>query len=141
MIKIRIWRKASPVFIVAILLFTVVMVRGGGSANSSSWVMSRNVYENRLNGGFSISVGSARSGTRNQTFNLTSRELSSIHVGSQSDSGEIILIISQRNGAENRYDISNFEGSLPIVGLYAGRIRFSLQYDSIRNSNTTIRWR
>jgi len=113
-------------------------------ANSAVWRTSVNVQERSSAGRFTISVGSASSGTRNRTFNLTAEELSSIYVTSTSQSGEIILVISQNgelDGTETRLDISNFEGNVPVDGLTAGRIRFSLQFEGIRGSDTVISWR
>ncbi|MCL2401446.1 MAG: hypothetical protein FWC90_02245 [Oscillospiraceae bacterium] len=102
-----------------------------------------NVQERSTAGNFSISVGSASRGTRNRTFNLTADELASIHVSSTSAEGEIILVISS-NGAEDgteiRQNISNFDGYLSADSLNPGRIRLSLRFEGIRNSNTTISW-
>jgi len=113
------------------------------TGNSSTWSMSTNVRENRTSDSFTISVGTARSGTRNVTFELTADELASLNVISTSESGEIILVISQDgrlDGTEIRIDISNFSGAIPASELSAGLIRFSLQYDTIRDSNTVISW-
>jgi len=141
--------KSKPMGIKLIALFTLlaalfVVASCSDGANSAVWRTSVNVQESSSNGRFAISVGSASSGTRNRTFNLTAEELSSIHVTSTSDSGEIILVISQDgelDGTEARLDISNFEGYVPTDELSAGRIRFTLHFESIRGSDTVIIWR
>ena len=128
-------------FVVFAALFTLTACADG--ANSSSWRNSVNQTERSIDGGFVIYVGSARSGHRNRTFTLSSDELASIHVESSSESGEIILIISQdgaEDGTEVRLDISNFTGSVSVDDLTPGRIRFSLRFEDIRSSVTTIRW-
>jgi len=112
-------------------------------ANSASWRMSSNINERRLNNGFEINVGSASSGRRNQTFNLTEEQLSSINISSLSAEGEITLVISQNgeeDGTEIVIDISNFEGSISADTLSPGRIRFSLRFEGVRTTNTTITW-
>jgi len=135
----KFYRVLSAIVLVSMLL-TLTACDG---ANSSSWRTSVNVSERRLNNGFEISVGSTSSGRRNQTFTLTSEQLASIHATSTSEEGEIILVISQdgaEDGTEVVLDISNFTGYIYEGSLEAGRIRFSLRYDGIRNSSTIIIW-
>jgi len=126
------------------MLITVLLTLAAcDSANSSSWRMSVNVSERSLNDGFIINVGSANSGRRNQTFNLSAEQLASIHVTSTSGEGEIVLVISQdgeEDGTEIVQDISNFIGYISADSLSPGRIRFSLRYDGVRNSETTVVW-
>ena len=137
--------RLYTIFITSILfaaLFTLTAC--GDGANSSSWRNSVNQTERNIDGGFVITVGSAASGQRNRTFELSADELASIHVDSTSEAGEIILIISQdgaEDGTEVRLDISNFTGDVSTDDLTSGRIRFSLRYEDIRNSDTTISWR
>ena len=134
-------KKLLAITLLLVLLFSLTACSEG--ANSSVWRNSVNQSENSFNGGFTITVGSARSGRRNRTFDLTIDELASIHITSTSTSGEIILIVSQdgeEDGTEVRLDISNFTGYLYAPDLNPGRIRFSLQFEEIRNSETTISW-
>ena len=131
---------ALSALLAALFIFTAC----ADGANSAVWRTSVNVQERSSGGQFSISVGSASRGTRNRTFNLTAEELASINVTSSSNSGEIILTISQNgelDGTETRLDISNFNGDVPVDGLTAGRIRFSLQFEDVRGSDTVISWR
>ena len=143
--KNKIKNRLSVIYIAFILLpvlFALTACSEG--ANSSSWRNSVNQTERSIDGGFVIAVGSARSGHRNRTFNLSADELTSIHVNSTSAAGEILLIISQdgaEDGTEVRLDISNFTGYVPANDLTSGPIRFSLRFEDIRNSETTIRWR
>jgi len=137
-------RGIYVIFMLLALLASLFIFTACDGANSSVWRTSVNVQESSSAGRFSISVGSASRGTRNRTFNLTAEELASINVASTSNSGEIILVISQNgelDGTEIRIDISNFDGNVPVDRLTAGRIRFSLQFEDIRGSNTVISWR
>ena len=114
--------------------------------NSASWTMVSNNREQTLNQGFSISVGSARSGTRNRTFNLNDSQLSNLFVESTIESGSLVLTISQNgelDGSEVVIDLSgNFEGHIDTSSLSAGNIRLSFRYeDNVRNSNTIVTWR
>jgi len=133
-----------PLFMLLSLLTALLVLTSCDGANSAVWRTSVNVNESSSAGQFSISVGSASRGTRNRTFNLTAEELASVHVESTSESGEIILVISQNgelDGTETRLDISNFAGNVPVEGLTAGRIRFSLQFETVRGSDTVVSWR
>ena len=136
-------KKRRLVLSVFVLIAAVLVLAACDGANSSSWRNTVNQSERSFDGGFTITVGSARSGQRNRTFSLSADELGSIHVNSTSAEGEIILVISQ-NGAEDgtevRMDISNFTGYVPADDLTPGRIRFSLHFEGIRSSETTIRW-
>ena len=127
-----------------LLAMSLVLFTACDGANSAVWRMSVNVRESvQGNEGFSISVQSA-SGRRNRTFELDASQLQSIRIDSASESGEIILVISNNgneDGSEITLDISNFDGEVDASQLSAGRIRFSLRYDEIRNSQTTISWR
>jgi len=132
------------VIAVVVLVAALLALSSCDGANSSSWRMSVNQTERSFDGGFEITVGSARSGRRNRTFELTADELASIHVNSSSTAGEIHLVISQNgeeDGTEVVKDISNFVGYIDIDSLDPGRIRFSLRFEDVRNSETTIRWR
>ena len=134
-------KKLVAIMVLVAIVFVFIACDG---ANSSSWRMSVNQSERSFDGGFEITVGSARSGARNRTVNLTADELASIHVSSNSAEGEIILVVSQdgeEDGTEVRMDISNFNGYITAANLTPGRIRFSLRFEEIRNSETTIRWR
>jgi len=125
------------------LIAATLVVTACDGANSATWRTSVNVQERSSPGSFSISVGSASRGTRNRTFNLTAEDLANIHVNSSSAEGEITLVISQNgeeDGTEIRLDISNFEGYLSAESLSPGRIRFSLRFEGIRDSVTTISW-
>jgi len=126
------------------LIAALFVLTSCDGANSSVWRTSVNVQERSSAGQFSISVGSASRGTRNRTFTLTTEELGSIYVNSSSTSGEITLVISQDgelDGTETRLDISNFDGIVPVDGLTAGRIRFSLQFEDVRGTDTVVSWR
>jgi hypothetical protein len=130
--------------VLVLVLLLVLIVTACDGANSATWRRSVGVRENSSNSSFSISVRSASGGTRNRTFTLTDEELSSINVNSSSESGEIILTISQDgaiDGTEISMDISNFNGEISAVGLNGGRIRFSLRFDNVRDSSTVINWR
>jgi hypothetical protein len=125
-------------------LFTLTACDGTWGANSSSWTAAREHREGVYDGGFSVFIGSVGRGHRNRTFYLTADELSSIYVNSTSDEGEIILVISQdgtEDGTEVRLDVSNFDGYDATDTLSYGRIRFSLRFNNISNSETTLRWR
>lgn len=129
-------------FLLLALILTITACADG--ANSSVWRRSVGVQERSSGGSFSISLRSAASGTRNRTFTMTDEELLSISVNSSSESGEIILVISQdgaRDGTEIEKDISNFNGEISAEGLNAGRIRFTLLFDDVQDSSTVINWR
>ena len=113
-------------------------------ANGSVVFNSRQVDENTFDGGFSISYGSVTRGTRNRTYVLTVEELASIQVSSSSTKGKIVLVISQdgnEDGTEVTQDISNFDGQISADTLSSGDIRFSLRFEGIKDSDTTISWR
>ena len=135
----------KKLLVMLMLIVTIVVLTAcAEGANSSSWRMSVNQSERSFDGGFEITVGSARSGHRNRTVNLTADELASIRISSTSTDGEIILVISQdgeEDGTETILDISNFTDYITVANLNPGRIRFSLRFEDIRNSETTIRWR
>jgi len=136
----RILCLAIGVIFAASCLFLLTSCDG---PNSSSWTVVVNNREETFSGGFSQSVGSARSGHRNRTFDLTAAELANIHVDSSSE-GTITLTISQDgelDGTEVVLDVSNFSGNVDAGHLDAGRIRLTLRHEGTRNTNTTIRWR
>ncbi|MDR2167376.1 MAG: hypothetical protein LBE35_05955 [Clostridiales bacterium] len=112
--------------------------------NSASWRTVAGNVERDLDGGFAIDVRTASRGTRNRTFELTAAELAAMHITSTSESGQIVLTISQDgnlDGSEIVLDISNFEGTVDATGLNPGNIRLSFQFEEIRNSQTTVSWR
>jgi hypothetical protein len=130
--------------VLALIAGLMVFTACGDGPNTSVWSMVVNNNETTFDGGFSITVQSARSGTRNITRELNTDEIRSIAVNSSSNSGEIVLTISQDgnlDGSEVVIDISNFNGDIDTSSLNPGRIRFSLRFDEIRGSDTTIRWR
>jgi len=136
----RLWLYVTTVFMM--IAVTLILTACDG-ANSSTWRMSSRLSEKASNGSFSISLGSG-SGTRNRTFELTAGELAAIHITSTSAEGMITLVISQdgsTDGTEIEHDISNFESALPADSLSPGRIRFSLSFESVKESETTISWR
>ena len=131
------------IFLFALFLFSACAISGVGFAHSSSWRGGVGISERSFAGEISITIGSLRSGHRNRTDTLTADELSSIYVESTSESGEIILVISQdgaEDGTEIRLNISNFTDLVSVDDLTPGRIRFSLRFKDIRGSQTTIRW-
>jgi len=137
----KVMKKLLAVILLAAAVFTLSACDG---ANSSAWRTVVNQTERNFDGGFTITVGSASSGHRNRTFNLTADELASIYVSSTTSEGEIILVISQdgeEDGTEVIVDVSNFSGYISAENLTAGRIRFSLRFEGIRTSETTISWR
>ncbi|MDR2600539.1 MAG: hypothetical protein LBC73_09730 [Oscillospiraceae bacterium] len=137
----RLYRVLAIIMLLAVMVTVTACFDG---PNSSTWRMSKNVKESSADGIFTISVDSADRGTRNRTFNLNTDDLASINVNSSSNSGEIILVISQDgllDGTEIRQDISNFDGDIKTTGLNPGRIRFSLNFDTVQDSETTIKWR
>jgi hypothetical protein len=130
----------TAVFVVSLMFFT-----GCEGPNSAFWRGAAGIREDTLNGkGFGINTERADSGTRNRTFNLTAEELSFIQIYSTSDEGEIILVISHggnKDGSEITLDITNFYGEIDASSLEAGLIRFTFQFDEVRNSATMLRWR
>ena len=136
--------KLRNILMILVLVSGILVFAACDGANSASWTMVVNHSEQSLNDGFRISVGSARSGRRNRTFNLSAEELAAMHINSSSDQGEIILVISQNgteDGTEVTKDISNFSGGVDTSTLNPGRIRLSFHFDNVRNSNTTVSWR
>ena len=111
--------------------------------NSAAWSVVTNNNEQVLSNGFSQTVGSARSGHRNRTFELTAAQLANIRIDSTSTAGTITLTISangELDGTEIVMDISDFNGTIDAGHLGAGRIRFQLRHEETRNTSTTITW-
>jgi len=140
------YRKRQSLGFLGMLMVALFVLSACDGANSSSWRNVRNNVEEVLpyNGGFSISVDSATSGRRNRTFEMTQDQLDYMLVLSESESGSIILTISQDgklDGSETVLDVSNFREGISLANMEPGPIRFSLEFEDIVNSNTLIRWR
>lgn len=130
--------------IILVLVAGLAVFTACDGANSATFTVSINRHEQSFDGGFSASADRVDSGRRNQTFNLNDSQLGAIHVTGNAQEGSLVLVISQNgneNGTEVVLDLSDgFEGSVDASSLDAGRIRFSLRYDDVRNSNVRVTW-
>lgn len=138
-------RKVIRVFVsILALVMSLAVFTACDGANSGSFTVSINRNEQTFNGGFSASADRVSSGRRNRTFHLHASEVNAIHVTGSAYEGSLILVISQNgneDGTEVVVDLTNgFEGFVDTSGLDAGRIRFSLRYDDVRNSNVRVTW-
>ncbi|MCL2619998.1 MAG: hypothetical protein FWD97_03570 [Defluviitaleaceae bacterium] len=107
--------------------------------------MAVNHRERRLANGFIVSADSIDSGWRNRTYNLTAEQLSSIRIINSVDAGTVTLVISQDGALDGSEFVVFLSDSVaefyPLLGnLEPGYIRFSLQYDNVRNVSTQITW-
>jgi hypothetical protein len=132
-------------YAVLLLVFAggLMMLTACNGANSASWNPQVNLSENSVDGEFSLNA-SRLNGRRNRTFELTTEELANIQVTSTSESGTITLVISHNgneDGTEVTVDVTNFDDVIDASTLESGRIRFSLRYDDVRTTSTTISWR
>ena len=138
-------KRIIGITMTAVLLIAAMLtLTACDGANSSAWSIVSGRSEKTFDGGFSIGVNSASSGTRNRTYTLTAEELAAIQVTSSSDEGTIILVVSQDGAADGtkiETDISNFDGGIATDSLNPGCIRFSLRFEDVKNSNTSINWR
>ncbi len=101
--------------LIASILTMLTLTACSDGANSSFWRNSVNQNEQSIEGGFIIYVGSATSGQRNRTFDLSADELNAIRVNSISEAGKITLVVSndgKEDGTEVELDISNYSGNL-----------------------------
>jgi hypothetical protein len=138
-------RKVLRIFATTLaLVMGLAVFTACDGANSGTFTVSINRNERTFDGGFSASADRVSSGRRNRTFNLTANEITAIHVTGSVYEGSLILVISQdgnEDGTEVVVDLSNgFDGFVDTSSLEAGRIRFSLRYDDVRNSNVRVTW-
>jgi len=112
----------------------------------SSATMNRGVWSgfnsNYRNGTWTEATRSGN-GTSRRTFTLNEAEMQNFHVDNFNEEGEMYLLLEQ-DGFQMRTEITgdffqvidlNENGFLP------GRIRITLEYDRVRNSQTIINWR
>jgi len=136
-------RLVYAIVAVIVAVSSLFVLTGCDGANSASWSVVTNNNEQTLSNGFSQTVGSARSGHRNRTFELTVAQLANIHIDSTSTAGTITLTISangELDGTEIVMDVTNFNGNVDASHLGAGHIRFQLRHADTRDTSTTITW-
>jgi len=121
----------------------------GSVANDSIFsgaTMNRGVWSgfssNYRNGTWTEAARSGN-GTSRRTFTLDSVEMQNFHVDSSNGEGDMYLLFEQ-NGFQMRTDITgDFFQTINLLdsGFLPGRIRITIEYDRVRNSQTIINWR
>ena len=132
---------ATAFFIFAVVSFARADFDFAGNAtwNNGVWTMRSTSYRNNT---WTESVRSGRGSSR-RTHNLDWDQMRHFHVESTTQDGSLYLLLQQGN-TSSRIDISgDFYGriSLTDLGFTPGRIRMTLQYESVYRSHTIINWR
>jgi len=140
--------KRKIFIILALFAGLFIFAACGDDSNISRWRGHRGLQEMTLDGGFSLTVSSAREGLRVITVDMTEEELANIRVSQVVHTGFVEIFMTDGNrGVLNQISpeighIPNyFTGVFDARQLEAGEIRIEMRFRDVQNATVAITWR